>query len=222
MKYLNSLPRNNMRFVCSDKVRKVIIIMLLYLIAVTLNYYIQKQTESVHVNGKSPPQVTPESESPQPSFVSTSVTEKTKVIRNALAPAALWCKPKAAKHFISKVRATSPIGSSDYQIVINPGELISVQVPTSANASAIFFEFVTEKEDIGFGLSFQRKSEKADVEWPMEQLLPITRRDCSEDLVLGSHQYQVQGMYNLHFDNSHSLNMSKVVYYKVFYQTPTH
>ena len=102
-------------------------------------------------------------------------------------------------------------------MIIGEGENVSVQVPTSPEASAIFWEFVTVSGDIGFGLNFQRNGDKGH-EWPVEELLPAVRRDCSEDLVLGSHTYQTQGTYFLLFDNSHSPHIQKVVYYKVFYQ----
>ena len=136
--------------------------------------------------------------------------------KSALAPAALWCSPKAARQFISQSNATP-----QDQLTINPGETVTVQVPTSPNATAIFWEFVTISGDIGFGLSFQRLSEDPNQTYPVEPLLPIVKRDCSEDLVLGSHQYQLLGTYFLHFDNSHSPHSSKVVYYKVFYQKST-
>ena len=74
---------------------------------------------------------------------------------------------------------------------------------------------------MGFGLRFQRKSEADDDsgrEWPVDELLPVVRRNCSEDLILGSHQYQSAGTYFLQFDNLHSVQSSAVVYYKVFYQ----
>ena len=140
----------------------------------------------------------------------------TKNLKSALAPAALWCSPKAARQFISQ---SGP--SSQYQLTVNPGETVTVQVPTSPGATAIFWEFVTTNGDIGFGLSFQRASEDPSLTYPVEPLLPIVKRDCSEDLVLGSHQYQLSGTYFLHFDNAHCLYSSKVVYYKVFYQKST-
>ena len=136
-----------------------------------------------------------------------------KEMKSPLAPAALWCSPKAARQFISQSGATS-----QSQLAINPGETVTIQVPTSPTATAIFWEFVTISGDIGFGLSFQRLPEQPNQTYPVESLLPIVRRDCSEDLVLGSHQYQLQGTYFIHFDNSHSFHKSKIVYYKVFYQ----
>lgn len=85
---------------------------------------------------------------------------------------------------------------------------------------------MTEHGDIGFGLSFQRSEgrdsgdvtgSKRSKQRDFEQLLPVTLKDCSEDLVLGRHQYQDEGLYTLDFVNSHS-SAPKVVYYRVFYQ----
>lgn len=151
-------------------------------------------------------------QTPAPTTTSTPA-DKPIGVKSVLAPAALWCSPKAARQFIFQVK-----DSVDSQLVINSGESVVIQVPTSTDASAIFWEFVTESGDIGFGLGFQRSSSQ---ECPVEVLLPVVRRDCSEDLVLGSHQYQSQGTYFLHFDNSHSHQSPKVVYYKVFYQKTT-
>lgn len=95
-----------------------------------------------------------------------------------------------------------------------PGERVSVQVPTSQHASAIIWEFATEQGDIGFGLNFQRN---VSVQVAVEQLLPVTPRDCAVDLLQGKHQYQDQGVYLLEFVNTHSTR-PKIVYYRVFYQ----
>ena len=141
---------------------------------------------------------------------------------NVFAPVALWCSPKAAKQFISQVRASSPTEQPENQLILNPGESVEVQVPTSTQASAVFFEFVTEKGDIGFGLKFHRQSDNQGHTWPLHELLPVTKRNCSIDLILGNHRYEHQGTYILQFDNSHSPTESKVVYYKVFYQSNAH
>lgn len=152
----------------------------------------------------------------------STAEQEIKLESNVLAPAALWCSPKAAKQFISQVRAATPTASPENQLVLSPGEVVDVQVPTSTHASAIFFEFVTEKGDIGFGLRFHRHSEKQAQSWPLQELLPVTKRNCSIDLILGSHRYEHQGTYTLVFDNSHSPTDPKVVYYKVFYQSTSH
>ena len=137
-------------------------------------------------------------------------------MKSVFAPAALWCSPKAARQFILESST-----SSQHQLTINPGETVTVQVPTSPNATAIFWEFVTTSGDIGFGLSFQRSSDDPNLTFPIEPLLPVVKRDCSEDLVLGNHQYQLSGTYFLYFDNGHCPYSSKVVFYKVFYQKST-
>ena len=78
-----------------------------------------------------------------------------------------------------------------------------VQVQTSMEASVIFWEFVTETNDVGFGVNFQQSSDKYR-ECSSRELLPVVLRDCSEDFVLSRYPYQVPGTYYLHFDNSHS------------------
>lgn len=142
------------------------------------------------------------------------------VLHTALAPAALWCSPKSAANFIAQLRSSFPADSaSGGPLTLSPGETVAVQVPTSVQASAIFWEFATAYGDIGFGVSFQWR-EGAGVgshSKHSERLLPVTLRNCSVDLVLGSHQYQDQGTYTLDFVNSHSI-LPKTVYYKVFYQ----
>ena len=51
---------------------------------------------------------------------------------------ALQCSRKLARQFIAQLS-----GSSLYQLTINPGETVTVQVPTSPGATAIFWEFVS-------------------------------------------------------------------------------
>lgn len=131
---------------------------------------------------------------------------------SALAPAALWCSPKSAREFVTKMQTST--SSSANRLNLAPGERVLVQVPTSPQASAIIWEFATEQGDVGFGLNFQRCGE---VQKAVQQLLPVTPRDCGVDLVLGKHQYQEQGTYLLEFVNTHSTR-PKIVYYRVFYQ----
>ena len=91
-----------------------------------------------------------------------------------------------------------------------------MQVRTSPQAAVIVWQFGTLGGQIGFGLSFQRQEGGKD-QMDSEQLLPVMERNCSEDLLLGSHQYQEAGTYTLHFVNLHSTS-PRVVYYRVFYQ----
>lgn len=166
-------------------------------------------------------------ESPSAPAVLSSPGKQEQLSHAALAPAALWCSPNAARNFIHQLQS-SPATSAP--LTVAPGETVSVQVPTSTQASAIFWEFATEGGGIGFGLGFQwnegprslGKGEGQDLKMHRhsEELLPVTMRDCWEDLVLGSHQYQDMGTYTLNFVNSHS-TLPKTVYYRVFYQTTT-
>ena len=78
-------------------------------------------------------------------------------------------------------------------------------------ASAIFWEFVTETNDVGFSVNFQQSSHKYR-ECSSRELLPVVLRDYSEDFVLGRYPYQVPGTYYLHFDNSHSTDSTSIVY----------
>lgn len=179
------------------------------------------QTVDLHLeSGESSPR---SSSSAQPPF--TNPAKQEQVVHTALPPAALWCSPKAARNFIAQLQSSSPSGlPANVPLVLAPGETVSVQVPTSTQATAIFWEFATESGDIGFGLGFEWSEERNRREGEgrnhkfSEQLLPVTLRECWEDLVLGSHQYQDQGTYTLNFVNSHS-TLPKTVYYKVFYQT---
>lgn len=125
-----------------------------------------------------------------------------------LASAALWCTPKAAGHFIAQVQ-----GIPNCCVRINSSEVIDILVPTNEAASAVFWDFVSVGGALGFGLTFLlRGKEKA------TELLPVVKRDCTQDIVHGFHHYQqVEGTYSLHFDNSNS-DRAVVVYYRVFYQ----
>uniref|UniRef100_A0A3B3RS44 Acyl-CoA binding domain containing 3 n=1 Tax=Paramormyrops kingsleyae TaxID=1676925 RepID=A0A3B3RS44_9TELE len=51
----------------------------------------------------------------------------------------------------------------------------------------------------------------------VDEIVPVYRRDCHEEVYAGSHQYPGRGIYLLKFDNSYSLWRSKSVYYRVYY-----
>lgn len=51
----------------------------------------------------------------------------------------------------------------------------------------------------------------------VDEIVPVYRRDCHEEVYAGSHQYPGRGVYLLKFDNSYSLWRSKSVYYRVYY-----
>lgn len=50
-----------------------------------------------------------------------------------------------------------------------------------------------------------------------DEIVPVYRRDCHEEVYAGSHVYPGRGVYLLKFDNSYSLWRSKTLYYRVFY-----
>ena len=162
----------------------------------------------------SPPNSAPQLPAPQ--------KQEQSLPHTALAPAALWCTPGAARNFTTQLQSSPPAGSGgNAPLTLAPGESLAIQVPTSPQAAAIFWEFATERGDIGFGLRFEWTEKRLGSEQQhrySEQLLPVTVRDCSQDLVLGSHQYQAQGVYTLDFVNAHS-SLPKTVHYRVFYQT---
>ncbi|CAI2352330.1 unnamed protein product [Caenorhabditis sp. 36 PRJEB53466] len=50
-----------------------------------------------------------------------------------------------------------------------------------------------------------------------DEIIPVYRRDCHEEVYAGSHRYPGRGVYLLKFDNSYSLWRSKTLYYRVYY-----
>ncbi|XP_067634790.1 Golgi resident protein GCP60 [Eurosta solidaginis] len=53
---------------------------------------------------------------------------------------------------------------------------------------------------------------------PISIIVPVYRRDCYNEVYVGSHNYPGEGVYLLRFDNSYSLWRSKTVYYRIFYE----
>lgn len=70
------------------------------------------------------------------------------------------------------------------------------------------------KGDIEKGPS---KKEKDANKPPTDEIIPVYRRDCHEEVYCGSHVYPGRGVYLLKFDNSYSLWRSKTLYYRVYY-----
>lgn len=48
-------------------------------------------------------------------------------------------------------------------------------------------------------------------------IIPVYRRECQNEVYVGSHNYPGEGVYLLKFDNSYSLWRSKTLYYRVYY-----
>lgn len=51
----------------------------------------------------------------------------------------------------------------------------------------------------------------------ISSIIPIYRRECQNEVYVGSHTYPGEGVYLLKFDNSYSLWRSKTLYYRVYY-----
>uniref|UniRef100_A0A3Q1ELE1 Golgi resident protein GCP60 n=1 Tax=Acanthochromis polyacanthus TaxID=80966 RepID=A0A3Q1ELE1_9TELE len=90
----------------------------------------------------------------------------------------------------------------------------------SASVSVHVSESSDEDEDDEGESDPPNEEEKAKKEAgkpQVDEIVPVYRRDCHEEVYAGSHQYPGRGVYLLKFDNSYSLWRSKSVYYRVYY-----
>lgn len=53
---------------------------------------------------------------------------------------------------------------------------------------------------------------------PISIIVPIYRRECQNEVYVGSHPYPGEGTYLLKFDNSFSVWRSKTLYYRIYYE----
>uniref|UniRef100_A0A3B3XA30 Golgi resident protein GCP60 n=1 Tax=Poecilia mexicana TaxID=48701 RepID=A0A3B3XA30_9TELE len=74
-----------------------------------------------------------------------------------------------------------------------------------------------DEEDEGDPPTEEEKAKKEAGKPHVDEIVPVYRRDCHEEVYAGSHQYPGRGVYLLKFDNSYSLWRSKSVYYRVYY-----
>ncbi|XP_006797140.1 Golgi resident protein GCP60 isoform X2 [Neolamprologus brichardi] len=74
-----------------------------------------------------------------------------------------------------------------------------------------------DEDDEGEPTSEEEKAKKEAGKPQVDEIVPVYRRDCHEEVYAGSHQYPGRGVYLLKFDNSYSLWRSKSVYYRVYY-----
>ncbi|KAF6778123.1 hypothetical protein AHF37_02327 [Paragonimus kellicotti] len=51
----------------------------------------------------------------------------------------------------------------------------------------------------------------------VDEIIPVYRRNCHQEVYCGSHAYPGSGTYLFKFDNSYSLWRSKTLYYRVYY-----
>ncbi|KAJ3607125.1 hypothetical protein NHX12_026639 [Muraenolepis orangiensis] len=88
----------------------------------------------------------------------------------------------------------------------------------SASVSVHVSESSDEDEDEEGEPSGEEEKAKKEASKPqVDEIVPVYRRDCHEEVYAGSHQYPGRGVYLLKFDNSYSLWRSKSVYYRVYY-----
>ncbi|XP_076852550.1 Golgi resident protein GCP60 isoform X2 [Brachyhypopomus gauderio] len=89
---------------------------------------------------------------------------------------------------------------------------------TNASVSVHVSESSDEDEDEEAEPQSEEEKAKKEASKPhVDEIVPVYRRDCHEEVYAGSHQYPGRGIYLLKFDNSYSLWRSKSVYYRVYY-----
>jgi len=107
-----------------------------------------------------------------------------------------------------------------FEWTIAPNNQVSVHVSESSDEEEL------DEEEAGGGASSKEDVEKGDEAGgsrkkdnlpPTDEIIPVYRRDCHDEVYCGSHMYPGQGVYLLKFDNSYSLWRSKTLYYRVYY-----
>ncbi|XP_052768602.1 Golgi resident protein GCP60-like [Mya arenaria] len=96
-----------------------------------------------------------------------------------------------------------------FEWTISPSNTVSVHVSESSDEE--------ELEDEDGKPNDVEKGDKQDNKPPVDEIIPVYRRDCHEEVYCGSHAYPGRGVYLLKFDNSYSLWRSKTLYYRVYY-----
>ncbi|CAF1023421.1 unnamed protein product [Rotaria sordida] len=176
---------------------------------------------------------------------SSLVSEQDKPELPIIAPANMWTR-KDIKEFKDQIRkekdAVIKIGSGETVTVRVPthedGQCIFWEFATDYYdlGFGVYFEWTkaesntvtvhvsdssdedeenedAEKKDIEKGSGSTNKPPKP----RQNEIVPIYRRDCHEEVYAGSHSYPGHGVYLLKFDNSYSLWRSKTLYYRVYY-----
>ncbi|XP_074641767.1 Golgi resident protein GCP60-like [Tubulanus polymorphus] len=103
-----------------------------------------------------------------------------------------------------------------FEWTIAPSNAVSVHVSESSDEEDEEEESGGANAEAGKG-DVEKGSKKKDNRPPTDEIIPIYRRDCHEEVYCGSHMYPGQGVYLLKFDNSYSLWRSKQLYYRVYY-----
>ncbi|MBN3270504.1 GCP60 protein, partial [Polyodon spathula] len=197
--------------------------------------------ESPTVNGQASSHTEIFEKEPEPELGEGVSESGPKDASPVIAAPSMWTRPQI-KDFKEKIRQ-----DADSVITVGRGEVVTVRVPTHEEGSYLFWEFATDHYDIGFGVYFEwtdspnttvsvhvsessdeeeeeaenpseeEKSKKNANKPQVDEIVPVYRRDCHEEVYAGSHQYPGRGVYLLKFDNSYSLWRSKTVYYRVYY-----
>ncbi|XP_055492224.1 Golgi resident protein GCP60 [Leucoraja erinacea] len=197
--------------------------------------------EAPTVNGQTNTHTDSSEKEPEPESSEEILENGPKDATPVIAAPSMWTRPQI-KDFKEKIRQ-----DADSVITVGRGEVVTVRVPTHEEGSYLFWEFATDNYDIGFGVCFEwtdspsttvsvhvtessdeedddegtpseaEKVKKEASKVQVDEVVPVYRRDCHEEVYAGSHQYPGRGVYLLKFDNSYSLWRSKTVYYRVYY-----
>ncbi|XP_048387346.1 Golgi resident protein GCP60 [Stegostoma tigrinum] len=193
------------------------------------------------VNGRTTTHSDLSEKEPEPESSEEVLENGPKDTAPVIAAPSMWTRPQI-KDFKEKIRQ-----DADSVITVGRGEVVTVRVPTHEEGAYLFWEFATDNYDIGFGVCFEwtdcpnttvsvhvsessddddddedspsegEKVKKEANKVQVDEVVPVYRRDCHEEVYAGSHQYPGRGVYLLKFDNSYSLWRSKSVYYRVYY-----
>uniref|UniRef100_A0A915PUR6 GOLD domain-containing protein n=1 Tax=Setaria digitata TaxID=48799 RepID=A0A915PUR6_9BILA len=105
-----------------------------------------------------------------------------------------------------------------FEWTVSETNRVSVHVSESSDEEAEeeFLQAQLRANDVESGSPVGEK--QADPNKPhIDEIVPVYRRDCHEEVYAGSHVYPGRGVYLLKFDNSYSLWRSKTLYYRVYY-----
>ncbi|KAL0609303.1 Golgi resident protein GCP60 [Plecturocebus cupreus] len=198
-------------------------------------------SDTMSVNGQARSHTDSSEKEVEPETAEEAVENGPKESLPVIAAPSMWTRPQI-KDFKEKIQQ-----DADSVITVGRGEVVTVRVPTHEEGSYLFWEFATDNYDIGFGVYFEwtdspntavsvhvsessdddeeeeenisceEKAKKNANKPLLDEIVPVYRRDCHEEVYAGSHQYPGRGVYLLKFDNSYSLWRSKSVYYRVYY-----
>lgn len=98
-----------------------------------------------------------------------------------------------------------------FEWTISPSNNVTVHVSDSSDDEE------GEEEEGGVKQDPEKGDKSNENKPPCDEIIPIFRRDCHEEVYAGSHLYPGRGVYLLKFDNSYSLWRSKTLYYRVYY-----